>query len=73
MIFIKYCHLVRLTFGDSLVDIYKKDRKDWVLTWPGQIVIAGSQTYWTTGVENGLNTNTLENFFDVLLQNVICF
>lgn len=61
---------VRLTLGDSLVDIYVKDRKLWVLEWPGQIVIAGSQTFWTAGVEKGIDTNTLKEFFDVLLENV---
>lgn len=51
-------------------DIYKKDRKEWVLCWPGQIVIAGSQTYWTAGVEQGISTNTLPEFFEILLENV---
>lgn len=61
---------VRLTLGDSLKDIYEIDRKEWVLKWPGQVVIASSQTYWTTGVENGLNTDTLNEFFEILLEKV---
>lgn len=61
---------MRLTLGDSLEDMEGSDRKDWVLRWPGQIVIAGCQTFWTAGVENGIATNTLEEFFDILLLNV---
>lgn len=33
-------------------------------------MIAGSQTYWTTGVEEGILKNALHEFFDVLLENV---
>jgi len=39
-------------------------RTIWVQNWPGQIVLAGSSTYWTEGVENGINTNTMQDFFD---------
>lgn len=64
---------MRTTFGDSLSDLAVKQRQDWVLLWPGQIVIAGSQTYWTAGVEEGLRTGTLPRFFQVMLKNVSFF
>ncbi|PSN46069.1 hypothetical protein C0J52_02287, partial [Blattella germanica] len=58
---------VRTTIGESLEDIEIKDRTQWVLEWPGQIVIVGSQTTWTAGVENGLANNTLEKFYNGML------
>ncbi|KAI4462791.1 dynein heavy chain 1 axonemal-like protein [Holotrichia oblita] len=61
---------IRTTFGDSLEDLAIKQRQEWVLLWPGQIVIAGSQTFWTAGVENGIITDTLHEFFLVMLQNL---
>ncbi|XP_018331814.1 dynein heavy chain 1, axonemal-like [Agrilus planipennis] len=61
---------LRTTFGKSLEDLYKKDRKSWVLLWPGQIVIACCQTYWTTGVEAGIAEGRLARFFDIMLDNL---
>ena len=50
---------VRDVMKSSLVNIVKEsveaykntDRKEWVIDWPGQVVLAGSQIYWTTEVE----------------------
>lgn len=69
--FIYDIFLVRTIFGESIKAIYKHDRKDWVLSWPGQIVIAGSQTFWTAEVERGLRDNKLDKFLNkILLANV---
>lgn len=54
--------LVRTVLGDSLIDIVGKPRTNWVLRWPGQIVIAGSQTVWTAGVEDGIRNDKLGEF-----------
>lgn len=63
--------LVRVTLGRSLDDIMDKPRTEWVLEWPGQLVIAGSQTFWTTGVENGIAEGRLDFFLEgVMLMNV---
>ncbi|KAJ9587065.1 hypothetical protein L9F63_028363, partial [Diploptera punctata] len=59
---------VRSTIGDSLDDIEIRPRTDWVLQWPGQIVIVGSQTAWTSGVEEGIHTNTLSLFYSQMLD-----
>ncbi|CAG9819626.1 unnamed protein product [Phaedon cochleariae] len=62
---------VRTTLGKSLDDLPLKDRKDWVLCWPGQVVIACCQTFWTTGVEQGILENRLKEFLeDTLLVNL---
>ncbi|XP_074037842.1 dynein axonemal heavy chain 1 isoform X2 [Leptinotarsa decemlineata] len=58
---------VRTTLGKSLEDLPTKNREDWVLCWPGQVVIACSQTFWTAGVENGI----MENCLDVFLENTM--
>ncbi|XP_068082967.1 dynein axonemal heavy chain 1-like [Anabrus simplex] len=59
---------IRVTLLDSLEDIIIKERNVWVLTWPGQIVIAGSQTFWTAGVEKGIRENALADFFQIMLD-----
>ncbi|XP_023309976.1 dynein heavy chain 1, axonemal-like [Anoplophora glabripennis] len=62
---------VRTTLGKSLDDMDGKERKAWVLCWPGQVVIACSQAYWTAGVETGIRTESLDYFLEkVLLVNL---
>ncbi|KAF5270064.1 hypothetical protein FQA39_LY08476 [Lamprigera yunnana] len=61
---------IRTTYGDSLEDMAFRKRKEWVLLWPGQLVIACCQRYWTNGVEEGLNNNALHAFFIRLLDNL---
>ena len=45
-------------------------RTDWVLKWPGQLVIAGCQTYWTTEITEALEQKALKPAYDVLLSQV---
>ena len=61
---------VRSTIGDALADIGEKSRNVWVLEWPGQVVIVGSQTAWTAGVENGIHNNSLTAFYLQMLDMV---
>lgn len=44
--------------------IFQVERTDWVLQWPGQIVIAGCQTYWTTEVSEALEEGNLDEAVD---------
>ena len=59
-----------------LDDLSKKKRIDWIkdMEWPGQLVQIIDQISWTSGVENGVINNTLQDFFNVLtdeLQDVV--
>jgi len=43
---------------------------EWVLKWPGQLVIAGCQTYWTAEVSEALEQGDLEGYVPTLLSQV---
>lgn len=46
-------------------------RTRWVLNWPGQVTIAGCQTYWTMEVAEALEASNLSNqLFPQLAQQV---
>lgn len=61
---------VRSTLGCSFKNINNIERKDWVLQWPGQVVIAGSQTHWTGSVEKGILADQLAAYFQTMLHQV---
>ncbi|XP_071943674.1 dynein axonemal heavy chain 1-like isoform X2 [Antedon mediterranea] len=56
--------------GESIVKYPEEKRTDWVLAWPGQIVIAGCQVYWTQMVENAIKTSTLKDLHEVLKEQI---
>ena len=41
----------------SAADYRKSPRGEWVLRWPGQIIIAGSTLFWTEEVEAAINAD----------------
>lgn len=45
----------------SLAVYSEMPRTEWVLKWPGQVVIAGCQTFWTKEVTQALIDGTLED------------
>ena len=45
-------------------------RTEWVLNWPGQIVIAGAQAYWTAEVTKALEDHDLKGILPHLLGQV---
>ncbi|CAK0906755.1 unnamed protein product [Prorocentrum cordatum] len=56
--------------GDS-VDAYAvKDRKEWVLGWPGQVVIAVDNIYWTKEVAEAITNGTLPDYLLVLADQL---
>ncbi|TKS70983.1 Dynein heavy chain 1, axonemal [Collichthys lucidus] len=47
---------------DRSVKVYpEQPRAEWVLSWPGQVVIAGCQVFWTTEVSEALEQGDLAN------------
>ena len=48
----------------------KVPRTEWVLKWPGQVVIAGCQTYWTSDVSQALNEGVLPQLYQKMLGQV---
>jgi len=53
---------IRMIIKEALNAYTTRDRKQWVLEWPGQIVICASQVYWTKEVEETILNNTLKEF-----------
>eukprot|EP00741_Cyanophora_paradoxa_P012299 tig00000169_g11885.t1 len=51
---------IRDVLKRALADYTATPRADFVLKWPGQIVLAGTQTYWTRGVEEALGERGLD-------------
>ena len=52
------------------VCILQTPRTEWVLSWPGQLVIAGCQTYWTTEVSEALEKQDLASYYSTLISQV---
>lgn len=51
-------------------ELWTLPRAQWVLRWPGQVVIAGSQTAWTAGVEQAIADYRMDLYFDEMLLQV---
>lgn len=61
---------VKETLKAALDEVEILPRNEWVLRWPGQVVIAISQTSWTAHVEHGIQTNTLSSYYKTMLIQV---
>ena len=46
-------------------------RTEWVLQWPGQVVIAGCQTKWTSEVTAALEKGDLPELYKHLKKQVL--
>ncbi len=58
----------------ALVDYSLIPRTEWVLKWPGQVIIVGSQFYWTRDVSKALDTEGvkgLKQYLTVLKQQLV--
>ncbi|XP_060806154.1 dynein axonemal heavy chain 1-like [Amyelois transitella] len=63
-------HTIRLTLVDGMAELWTLPREEWVLRWPGQVVIAGSQTAWTAGVENAIEEYMMDRFVEEMLEQL---
>ena len=54
---------IRHVIKDATHNYVKVPRKQWVLEWPGQVVICSSQVYWTQETEEAIQKNTLKVYF----------
>lgn len=61
---------VKETLKAALKTVEITPRDEWVLQWPGQVVIAISQTTWTAHVELGIQTDTLNEYYETTLSHV---
>ncbi|KAJ3111551.1 Dynein heavy chain 1, axonemal [Phlyctochytrium bullatum] len=63
---------VKKVIMDGLSCYHLKQRTAWVLDWPGQVVLAVSQTYWTKEVTEALKTGQagLKALFSKLLAQL---
>uniref|UniRef100_A0A3Q3IZZ6 Dynein, axonemal, heavy chain 1 n=1 Tax=Monopterus albus TaxID=43700 RepID=A0A3Q3IZZ6_MONAL len=59
---------VRDNIDRSLKDYPTQPRVEWVLSWPGQVVIAGCQAFWTAEVSAALEQGDLANCLYPQLQ-----
>ncbi|XP_041969812.1 dynein axonemal heavy chain 1-like [Aricia agestis] len=59
---------IRLKLVAGLEEVWRLERGEWVLRWPGQVVLAGSQVAWTAGAEDAIRTTALDRFYDSRLD-----
>jgi dynein heavy chain len=55
---------------EALEDYPQVPRTEWVLKWPGQVVIAGCQTFWTAEVSSTLQDGHLPDLYQNLLSQL---
>ena len=53
---------IRMIIKEAVRAYENRERKRWVLEWPGQIVICASQVYWTKEAEKSIANYSLTEF-----------
>ncbi|XP_018409373.1 PREDICTED: dynein heavy chain 3, axonemal-like [Nanorana parkeri] len=57
--------------NQSIKAYAKSLRKEWVLQWPGQVVLASSMVHWTTGVSKAFDQKRgLQNFVEQCSEQI---
>lgn len=60
-----FCKICLCSFGPQ------QPRAEWVLSWPGQVVIAGCQVFWTAEVSEALERGDLASHLHPQLQTQV--
>ena len=47
---------------DSIIAYFEVVREEWILSWPGQIVLCGSQVHWTSEVCESFEDNSTPSY-----------
>ncbi|TNM97969.1 hypothetical protein fugu_014215 [Takifugu bimaculatus] len=55
---------VRHVIHQGLLNYTEVPRKEWVLLWPGQVVICASSVFWTTEVSEAIQANSLPAYVE---------
>ncbi|KAH8863214.1 Dynein heavy chain 1, axonemal [Schistosoma japonicum] len=61
---------MRTIIGKSILAYANTPRTEWVLQWPGQVVIAVCQTYWTSEVTEAIYANKMDELYPNLLKQL---
>ncbi|KAL6436551.1 hypothetical protein ACFW04_004787 [Cataglyphis niger] len=61
---------LRELISKALEIVETTEREQWLYMWPGQVVLCGSQTYWTAHVENGIRKNALSDYYNQMLLHL---
>nr|XP_019946415.1 PREDICTED: dynein heavy chain 3, axonemal [Paralichthys olivaceus] len=55
---------VRNVIHQGVMQYAELPRKEWVLQWPGQVVISASSIFWTTEVSEAIQNNSLPSYLE---------
>ncbi|CAH8612512.1 unnamed protein product [Heterobilharzia americana] len=61
---------MKTIIGKSILAYAQTPRTEWVLQWPGQVVIAVCQTFWTSEVTEAIYTNKMDQLYPDLLKQL---
>jgi len=61
--------LTRIT-GESIDDYARTERTEWVLRWPGQVVICVDNIFWTKEVSDAIEHGKLANYHKVVCDQL---
>lgn len=61
---------LREIISEALEIVETTPRKKWVYMWPGQVTLCVGQIYWTAHVEKGIKSDTLPDYYNLILLHV---